>query len=550
MFTLLGRRIGSWVRRRRLLLASLAVVLMSALLVFLYTRTEVIDPEVRSSVMLNLREFEKLDAEWDANLLRAHTGRAAIRPDLSSQLPRMHLLMDRLIEAAPLTGSPAAGEACVQLREALRNKELLVAEFAQHNPKLRAALLHMPPAVADLKTELSGIEGALAPAQIVVRLDTTLNALLTDVLRYNIAPSPALATRIEGILGNVTAQQSAFSPAMNDKMNAVITSSRVILEKRPLENLLEAQIAAVGSDVALDRLEREFERSFDKVLLERQRFRTYLFAYSGMLLVLLAYAGMRLRRSYQIIGVVNRRLQSANETLEQRVAERTAELEAQSRQLERLAQHDSLTGLINYRQLTRLLERALARADRRDSVVVLMFIDLDGFKAVNDTWGHATGDLVLKTVARRVQARLRAEDALARLGGDEFVILLEDVTSRDGALRVARLVLAEIESITEADGHAIRISASIGIASARGQMGAARGQEALLAEADQAMYAAKQAGKGRFVVSEQAQWRDEDDPAAPASAPEQARRERPKEGATGSTGTGTGTSKADADRIG
>ena len=177
-----------------------------------------------------------------------------------------------------------------------------------------------------------------------------------------------------------------------------------------------------------------------------------------------------------------------------------------------------------------------------------MFIDLDGFKAVNDTWGHATGDLVLKTVARRVQAKLRAEDALARLGGDEFVILLEDVTSRDGALRVARLVLAEIESITEADGHAIRISASIGIASARGQMGAARGQEALLAEADQAMYAAKQAGKGRFVVSQQAQWRDEDDPVEPAL--EQARRERPKEGAAGSTGTGTGTSKADADRIG
>jgi diguanylate cyclase (GGDEF)-like protein len=544
MFTLLGRRIRSWVRRRRLLLASLSVVAMSALLVFLYTRTEVIDPEVRSNVLLNLREFEKLDAEWDANLLRAHTGRAAIRPDLSSQLPRMHLLMDRLDEAAPLAGSRAASDACAHLREALRNKEMLVAEFAQHNPKLRAALLHMPPAVADLKTELSGIEGALAPARIVVRLDTTLNALLSDILRYNIAPSPALASRIEEILGNVADQQIAFSPAVNDKMDAVIHSSRVILEKRPLENLLEAQIAAVGSDVALDRLEREFERSFDKVLLERQRFRGYLFAYSGVLLVLLAYAGVRLRRSYRIIGVVNRRLQSANETLEQRVAERTAELEAQSRQLERLAQHDSLTGLINYRQLTRLLERALARADRRDSVVVLMFIDLDGFKAVNDTWGHAAGDLVLKTVARRVQSKLRAEDALARLGGDEFVILLEDVTSRDGALRVARLALAEIESITVAVGHAVRISASIGIASARGQMGAARGQEVLLAEADKAMYEAKQAGKGRFVVSPGSQWQEEDDTSGLAL--EEARREH----ATATTEERAERNAAEADRIG
>lgn len=512
MFTLLARRVASWSRRHRVLLAGLAVGFMSVVLAFLYVRSEAVDPEIRNSVKLNLRELEKLDAEWDANVLRAHTGRAAAQPDLEAQLPRMHDLMARLGEALPVTTGTGARAAYEQLQAAFGAKEQLVAEFAKQNPALRAALLHMPPAVADLKTELSGIEGALAPARIVVRLDTALNTLLSETLRYNIAPSPALATRIDAILGDVAAQQIAFSPAVVDKMDAVLDSCRVILEKRPLENLLEAQIGATGSDTALDTLEREFDRSFDTVLLERQRFRSYLAAYSGVLLVLLAYAGVRLRSSYRIIGVVNRRLQAANETLEQRVAERTAELESQSRQLERLAQHDSLTGLINYRQLTRLLERALARADRRDSVVVLMFIDLDGFKAVNDTWGHAAGDLVLQMVARRVQAKLRAEDALARLGGDEFVILLEDVASREGALRVARLALAEIESITEADGHAVTVSASIGIASARGQMGAARGQEALLADADKAMYEAKQAGKGRFVISQHSQWLHLDQP--------------------------------------
>ena len=510
MFTLLARRVASWNRRRRVLLASLVVLFMSALLVFLYVRTDTVDPEIRNNVMLNLRELEKLDAEWDASILRAHTGRAAAPLNLGAQLPRMRVLMARLGDALPLTGDSAAQGAYAQLQDALRSKEQLVTQFARHNPPLRAALLYMPPAVADLKTEIAGIEGALAPGRIVRRLDTTLNALLIEILRYNIAPSPALAARIEEILGDVAAQQIAFSPAVIDKMDAVIASSRVILEKRPLENLLEAQIAAAGSDAALDRLERELDRSFNAVLLERQRYRGYLFAYCAVLLALLVYAAVRLRRSYRIIGVVNRRLQAANATLEQRVAERTAELEAQSRQLERLAQHDSLTGLVNYRQLTRLLERAMLRADRRDSVVVLMFIDLDGFKAVNDTWGHATGDLVLQMVARRVGARLRAEDALARLGGDEFVILLEDVTTVAGALRVARLALEEIESITEAGGHAVTISASIGIASARGQSGAARGQEALLAEADKAMYAAKQAGKGRFVVSAQSQWLDQD----------------------------------------
>jgi diguanylate cyclase (GGDEF)-like protein len=137
---------------------------------------------------------------------------------------------------------------------------------------------------------------------------------------------------------------------------------------------------------------------------------------------------------------------------------------------------------------------------------VVMFFDLDGFKAVNDTYGHATGDLVLQEVARRVQDKLRAEDTLARIGGDEFVVLLEEVGSREGALRVAQLALDQIRSITEAGGHPVSISASIGISSARGRKGAQRGAQALLAEADQAMYQAKQAGKGGFAISPRAEW--------------------------------------------
>ncbi len=506
MVAVLAQRVASLKPRRRLQLAGLAVLVLALLLAFFYIRSEATDPEVRNDVMLNLRELEKLDAEWDANILRAHIGRAPATAHLTTQLPRMRELQQRLGEALPEAASPAVNTAYTQLRDALQRKELITAQFARHNPPLREALSFLPPAVADLKTELGGIEGALAPARLVVRLDASLNDLLSEILRYNVAPRPALAARIDEILGDIAAQEIAFSPAVVEKMDAIIKAARVILEKRPLENRLEAQIAASGVGAALDRLGREFDRSFDAKLAVRERYRSYLFAYSAILLMLLAYAGMRLRRSYRIIGEVNHRLQAANENLEHRVAERTAELESQSKQLERLAQHDSLTGLINYRQLTRLLERALARATRRDSVVVVMFIDLDGFKAVNDTYGHATGDLVLQMVARRVQEKLRAEDALARLGGDEFVIMLEEVASREGALRVAQLALDQIKSVTEADGNPVRISASIGISSARGSLGAARGSAALLAEADKAMYEAKQAGKGVFVVSPSSQW--------------------------------------------
>jgi diguanylate cyclase (GGDEF)-like protein len=480
------------------------VAVLSALLAFLYIRTAGVDLQAQNRVMLNLRELEKLDAEWNANILRAHIGQARADARLTASLPRMHELLARIGTALPM--APGAREAYAQLARALHDKEQLVAQFKLRNPALRAALLYVPPAVASLKTELDGIEGALVPGRIVLRLDASLNNLLTYILRYNLAPSTVLAARIEAAIGDIEAQEIAFSPALVDLIDALTRHSRVILVNRPLENALEASIAATGSGESMDRLGREFGRAFDAVLLERQRFRGYLLAYSSLLLALLVYSGYRLARSYHIIGVVNQRLQGANETLEQRVAARTAELEAQSRQLELLAQHDGLTGLVNVRQLTSLLEHALVRAGRRDTVVVVMFIDLDGFKAVNDTWGHATGDLVLQEVARRVQAELRAEDALARLGGDEFVILLEEVGSREGALRVGQFALDAIRGITAAGGHPVAISASIGISSARGREGAARGAQALLAEADHAMYQAKQAGKGVFVISPHAEW--------------------------------------------
>jgi diguanylate cyclase (GGDEF)-like protein len=508
MFRMLARRAAGLDPRRRLQVAAVVLAVLAVLLVFLFYRTEGVDLQGQDRVMLNLRELEKLDAEWNANILRARIGQAAADERLASQLPRMHELQGYLGQALPLARGPGTPAAWQHMMGAMRAKEELVAQFRARAPTLHAAMQYVPPAVATLKTELDGIEGALAPGRIVMQLDASLNDLLTYVLRFNLAPTQALAGHIEDTLGDIEAQEIAFSPAIVDMIDALARNTRIILLNRPLDNMMEARIARTDTSGALDRLGREFDRSFTEVLAERQRYRGWLAAYSALLLALLVFVGARLRRSYRIIGVVNQRLQAANETLEQRVAERTAELEAQSRQLEMLAQHDGLTGLANMRQLSRLLDHALVRAGRRDKVVVVMFIDLDGFKAVNDTWGHATGDVVLQEVARRVKEKLRAEDHFARLGGDEFVILLEEVHSREGALRVAQLALDQIRGITEAGGHPVAISASIGIASSRAREGFDRGAQALLAEADHAMYQAKQAGKGVFVISPQAQWSD------------------------------------------
>ena len=491
-------------RSRAGVVALLALLCVS--LGYLFNRTQAIDLDAQNRVILNLRELEKLDADWNVNVLRSHIG---VNPDydpLTAPLPRMHQLQAKLASALTLARVPEAGVAYRDLVRAMREKEDLVEQFKSQNAILRNSLVFIPPAIADLKTELNGIERALVPARTVLALDSSLNVLLSDLLRYNLVPDPRLGAQIGHNIGAMMVLRAWFSPDIRARVEELERHAQAILRYRELENQVEQRIDDTASAAAMDRLATVFDHAFDQVQLDRQRFRGYLFAYSGLLLLLLVWFARRLRNSYRIIRKVNRDLTAANETLELRVAERTADLEAKSEQLERLAMYDGLTGLFNYGQFTQLLERALVRAARRNGSVVVMFIDLDGFKAVNDTFGHATGNVVLQLVARRVQDKLRKEDVLARLGGDEFVILLEEVRDREGALRVAELALGEIRAIVDAAGHPVAISASIGVSGAHGPDDLARGCEALLADADQAMYQAKQAGKNQICFGKLARW--------------------------------------------
>lgn len=150
---------------------------------------------------------------------------------------------------------------------------------------------------------------------------------------------------------------------------------------------------------------------------------------------------------------------------------------------------DGLTGLANRDALMGALREELARPGVD---VTLLFVDLDRFKAVNDTWGHRAGDMVLQQTAVRLVAAVREEDLAARLGGDEFVVLVR--TARDADL-VARRVRAAFGEPFDADGHPARIGASIGIV-ASAEVG--RDPDALLRGADAAMYREKNCGEGRI----------------------------------------------------
>jgi diguanylate cyclase (GGDEF)-like protein len=165
--------------------------------------------------------------------------------------------------------------------------------------------------------------------------------------------------------------------------------------------------------------------------------------------------------------------------------------------IERRADHDGLTGLPNRMLFFDRLSRALAHARRNDLPVAVMFVDLDRFKEVNDSLGHAAGDSLLRHAAARMRACVRDEDTVARLGGDEFGLLLPHVSGIDGAVAVARRALAAFAEPVDLAGQPVVVSPSIGI-SLFPQDGT--DAEAIVEGADAAMYRAKERGRNTFEI--------------------------------------------------
>lgn len=167
-------------------------------------------------------------------------------------------------------------------------------------------------------------------------------------------------------------------------------------------------------------------------------------------------------------------------------------------ELHHRAFHDELTGLPNRAMFMEALRQALSRADRKNSAVSVLFIDLDHFKAVNDSFGHDMGDLLLQQVAARIQACVREGDVVGRLGGDEFVVLIEDTLPSEDVQRIAEKILTALRPVYVLGRHTANVTSSIGI-STHPQDGA--DLNSLLSAADHAMYQAKTGGRDNIHIS-------------------------------------------------
>ncbi|MFZ0377249.1 MAG: diguanylate cyclase, partial [Solirubrobacteraceae bacterium] len=200
----------------------------------------------------------------------------------------------------------------------------------------------------------------------------------------------------------------------------------------------------------------------------------------------------------ELLVVPGRQLSEEELSFLRAVAHTLASALARQRTEQRMrheALHDPLTGLANRTLLRDRLEHAIARSERERGATAVLFIDLDNFKAVNDSYGHAAGDAVLVESARRLHAAVRPGDTVARIGGDEFIALCEHVNA-DSALAVARRLQEALRPSFTAGGVEHQLSASIGVALGDGE------PDRLLGDADAASYHAKAAGRGRVELFE------------------------------------------------
>jgi len=215
------------------------------------------------------------------------------------------------------------------------------------------------------------------------------------------------------------------------------------------------------------------------------------------------------KRAEEQVTLVNVELRRANEDLERRVEERTSRLIDANQRLkveiadreesqaisQYLAYHDSLTGLGNRLLFKEQLEEALKDVSITPHPLAVLFLDLDGFKAVNDTLGHSIGDMLLKSVATKLRDILPRTDRIARLGGDEFAILQISATQPGSSIALAERIIEVVGQPCSIDGHDVTVGASVGIAVAHP---GDTNTENFLKSADLAMYSAKSDGRGTY----------------------------------------------------
>jgi diguanylate cyclase (GGDEF)-like protein len=358
----------------------------------------------------------------------------------------------------------------------------MAVQWPEHGEELQAAMKEPLAVRMEVERRLTGTNHP----DIFIRLgkDWGLPQELIDVIGGHHGNTP-LENRRDERLRNIAAVADFVADVVQTEGHgtAVSTAVRALSElnsREPLEleSVLEQVATSMSESAAAMQIDIGEQPSFRELMSRANR------------------TLIHINEDYEEL---TRQLQEANEQLQEALAEKqelARQLRASNQTLHRLAATDMLTGVANRRSFTKILAERLAAAQESGKWMSLIMMDIDHFKRVNDTHGHAAGDDVLKTVCNRLGNALREPDLLGRLGGEEFGILVEDADVKLGCLVADRLRAAmSQEPVQCRDGASIRVTGSFGGITVRGPD--IPHPDNLLHRADQALYHAKETGRNR-----------------------------------------------------
>jgi signal transduction histidine kinase len=306
---------------------AVAVLSLVGFLVYLYVKTQAVSLEQQNRVSQYLGELRELDAQWNLDILRSRQGINKNYDPITDPLIRMRAVQDLLDgEASSLHGTEAP-ESNEKLRSILDEKIELVDRFKSQNAILKNSLRYLPTGVQDLKESVLELQkGSSQTGEKLATIVAQVNDALGEILKFTLLPDSATAERAGNHILAIERLRASEASPLDESLGSLMNHARTVITQRAVEDNLLKSIASVPMANGIDGVANAFNLEFQRALGEKQRYRSYLFIYSTLLLILLAYAAWRLMKTYKVIAKINKDLQVANQTLEQRVQERTAEL--------------------------------------------------------------------------------------------------------------------------------------------------------------------------------------------------------------------------------
>lgn len=298
------------------------------ILALLYLKAQAVDLNGYHEVRDTVRQLKELDARWNEDILRAKLSLDTNYDSLTNRLGRLTGLEQNLeTTLQDLVAENAVIQTGLsQYKRLLTEKTELIEQFKGQNSILRNSLRFIPVAIADLLDEIEREQAQGSEPAVLKRLATQAQALLQSVLEFNLLSQEDLAIQLQDQIGRLDAEKDGYTDTIGQQLAIILAHAQTILIQKPQIDALLANIIAMPTASSIDSLYESYTGIHEQRLLENDQYRTLLIIFSALLLIWIAYMGFRLRNSYRALDHANAQLQTANQGLEQRVAERTQEL--------------------------------------------------------------------------------------------------------------------------------------------------------------------------------------------------------------------------------